>query len=107
MLLSRSGAVAEAVAVDILELAQFEFQVAQFWRSLPNGANFDKKLRQGRTTCHFSQDFSKVSGRRPFPSDFLSSTPNFWAVYSAIYAYKFRNLRCYGRGQGRRHGQAK
>jgi len=29
----------------MMVLAQFEIQVAQFWRSLPNCAIFDKKWR--------------------------------------------------------------
>jgi hypothetical protein len=37
MLLSRS------VVEDMMVLAQFEIQVAQFWRSLPNCASFNKE----------------------------------------------------------------
>jgi uncharacterized protein YuzE len=40
MLLSKS------VVEDMMVLAQFEIQVAQFWRSLPNCASFDKKMAQ-------------------------------------------------------------
>jgi hypothetical protein len=39
MLLSKS------VVEDMMVLAQFEIQVAQFWRSLSNCAKIDKKWR--------------------------------------------------------------